>query len=221
MRPKFLPPAFLLLLAFSARADELVTAPLLVEKTSGVVEIESPFRPSRTAKPGEALLEGERILTGAQGSAQLRFLNGARVEVGVESALRADDLGQGRAGSEIFLIAGRMRTMLRQEGRLRVRTPSAGVVVFQGVCDIILNNMNTLTAPREGKDVEVSTLKARKRVPPGKYVLVTVEGDLLISDPAAQQTKKEKVEEKKPASPEVEKEEVPEDEKGGKKRERP
>lgn len=94
------------------------------------------------------------------------------------------------------------RTLLRLlKGRVRIENQSGETIQLQtlnsvlkvpfGKTDVIISAMNTLVAPREGKNVRVGTKKVSKLVGTGFYGLVMSDGTFIKTAAAQSQSKSE------------------------------
>jgi len=97
---------------------------------------------------------------------------------GLLQVLKKDD------GSTLMrLLKGRLRVQnVSEEHDLEVETLNSTIVLPSGTTDIIISAMNTLVAPREGKDVVVTTRKTKALVSVGKYGFIDHDGTLLYSE---------------------------------------
>ncbi len=155
-----------------------------VMRCSGNVRLISPYRTSGNCNELEALFDREKIHSGEKSSFSYRPSGRISIEVGEDSIIEVLAPANGaKDDMSLFLIQGRVR--LRQEqGKTLVKTPNAELIVGKGYADVILSNLNTLAAPRAGEAMEAGSSKARLMIPPGKYGLITHQGDIFISEPA-------------------------------------
>jgi hypothetical protein len=119
----------------------------------------------------------QRAFTGRY-STKVRLSKDVVLEVGKRSVLWRCDEGDDLT---VMLIKGRVR--VKSDGpTVNVKTPVADVLTQKGVSDVILANLNTMAVNREGKGLKVSTTKRVQDVSVEKYVLVTIDGALVINE---------------------------------------
>lgn len=162
------------------------TAPLEVIKVSGNVAVESFRDENFKLKVGGHVGKWDKFFTEDKSSIYLQLNDSKKggevikIEIGRQSVLEINHVDPDLKMVFMYLSKGRLRARVKS-GCVVVRTVTANVRISKGYTDVILSALNTLTAPREGKSILISTQKNIKRIQPGYYGLATDSGSLFIS----------------------------------------
>ena len=126
----------------------------------------------------QTLPDGARAFTGRSGTTII-LKKEIELSLGKRTVIqRLDEKGS----TMIFLSKGRLR--VKSEGEsLKVKTPVVEVKTGKGSADIIIANLNCMAVSREGEGLRIATSKKIQDIPVNHYVLVTVEGSIIVNAP--------------------------------------